>query len=55
MRKNHCEEYDNYKLPEQLKKETPETKEKLAKLYEEAKAMAARHHREAEEAEKKSA
>lgn len=42
-------EYDNYTLPETLKKETPEAKAKLAELYEEAKAMAARHHMEAKE------
>lgn len=43
-------EYDNYTLPEPvIKKETPETKKMLNALFEEAKAMAARHHKEAAE------
>ena len=42
-------EYDNYTLPRPLAIETPESKKKLAEFYEEAKAMAARHHKEAEE------
>ena len=42
-------EYDNYTLPQPLEVETPESKKKLAEFYKEAKAMAARHHKEAEE------
>ena len=47
MSKANIGEYYNYILPEPLKEESPESRAKLAELYEEAKAMAERHHREA--------
>ena len=48
MNSKYVTEYDNYSLPEMLKKETPETKEKLAGCKSEIKAIAARHRKEAE-------
>ena len=47
MRYRHGE-YDNYNYPEPLKKETPETREKLRESKERMKMLAARHHKEAE-------
>ena len=42
-------EYDNYALPEPVKEESPESRTRLAELFNEAKTMAERHHKEAAE------
>ncbi len=46
-------ENDNYTLPELLKEETPESKAMLAEKLNQIKVIAARIHKEAEEAESK--
>lgn len=49
MRTDHVYEYDGYKLPTALTEETPETRTALKDAMERIKALAAQHHKEAEE------
>lgn len=49
MNRTNIGEYDNYALPEPVKEESPESRTRLAELFNEAKAMAERHHKEAAE------
>ena len=49
MNRTNIVEYDNYALQEPVKEESPESRTRLAELFNEAKAMAERHHKEAAE------
>lgn len=52
MRTDYVCEYDGYKLPTAPTKETPETRTALKDVMERIKALAAQHHKEAEETNK---
>ena len=52
MSKYRVSEFDDYEYPQPLSVETPETRAKLNEIYEETKAIAERHHREAEATER---